>query len=317
MDRINVSINGIDFAIIKINNKYEYYKIENGKQVIPTYEELKLLEEKIKELNKTQQNVKLSIDELKENIKKAIDEGMLTDINKIDDYLKQFNVSDNKELKDYAIQLLEQKNIKYTPIEEIKEKITKEMSLNKSQNKEDDKSIFLNFTVVRSSINNPYLKIELNRTNGNVKFEYETLYCDYNEKSKKELVEEIIKETVLQDKTVINDVHTKEDLFNYLADYYFKSENNQFIKITDLDQEWARDIQELVNTLKNKYGEKLSEEETIDAINDFERKNGGPKLALRKAEKTNGFTSIVLIIISAIIALGFIIYQILSLRTNI
>ncbi len=311
---MELEINGTKYIVEDVGNGFQYYKIVNNEKVIPTHEELVVLLAKLKEIN-TKKHTK---EEIKELIKKAIDNNELTDENSIKDYLVSLNVTtDLEELEAYAKGLLETKNIHFTVIDEIREKLLKALSEANTDVNNLNKGVFVSFNRKRSIVGTDYVEVHLSTIDGDKSYEYPKMYCPYNEETKKQLIEPVLSEVALKSKVTCNKAINNNDAMEYSADYYFKTKANQNITVKDVDQIYAYDLEKKIDDLCYQYGNDLTDEEVQEVaeqkVSDGEELNlDKPMKLVRK--KNEGFAnSIISFIVAEVVAILLLIYVLLQL----
>lgn len=304
-------INGEKFLVEEVGNGFQYFKMVNNQKEIPNHEELQTLLEKIKELN----NKKYTKDEVKKKIDDAIKKEELKDVDKIKDFLTSLNVTDDlEELENYAKGLLEEKQIEYTPIDVIREKILKEFA----EMNTEEKMAFVSFNCKKSLVSSNYLEIELSTRNGEEFYKYPNMYCIYNEETKKQLIEPVIAEVALKSEIAYSQAVNKQDFIHYIADFYFKTKDNKYINIKDIEQTYASELEAKINELYKQYGENLSEENIQEIYNEQEEVQNMEldqqmRLVRKKKEDNKGFVnSMIVFVVAEAISLLLILFQIIT-----
>ena len=316
MKEIKINLDGTEFVIINNNGMYSYYKLVNGVQMIPSIQELRLIVAELQKMN----NVAYSLDELKNIIYEQIVNGNIKNQNDLNDYIDNLKITDNiEELRNYGILELEKLNVQLTPTEELKEEI---LDIIKN-NKDDEKQMHISFDL-KNGLDNEYMEITLTSKKDDVIYEYPKKYVAFDENTKRNLLEPIMREIILKNKITYNKSFNINSIANYRANYFLRTTNNYFFDVLNIEQYYAVELEDMMYNLQDKYGYE-NEEERIEEINEeLDKENlyldkeknrmldNNLKLVRTKKENNNsGYVNLLVIVASEFFAGLFILLQIL------
>lgn len=279
----------------------------------PSVFELKTLLDELAKIS----NQKLSFEEIKEQIKNDIEAKKITTNEDIENYLNILGIVDKKEeLLRYGRELLDKLDLNITPTEELCNEIIEEYKKCMSF----EKQMLIEFKVNDASVENKYLEVSMATLKGDVRFDYPIKYVKFDDDTKKKLIEPIMKEVILGSKIEYSHFKNIDDLINDRVNYFLKTVKNCFINIKNIESYYAKEIQELIDELKIRYGEN-NPEERIDEINEellaeeqLANELDGPKLVRKKDENKGFANSLIIFVVNEFFAGLFILLQFVLLK---
>ena len=316
MNSFKLNINGQEFEIINNNGIFSYYKILDNKKFSPTAEELKIIFEEINKLN----NQKMSLEEIKKQLEIEIQNNNITNTEQLENYLNTLGVVQEKEeLLNFGKKLLTEKNLKFTPTEMLCQDIINEFKNAMTMGKK----MLIDFKVVDATLEEKYMEVSVSTLKDNTRFDFPTKYVRFDDGTKKELIEEILKEVILSSKLEYSKFQNVNDFINDRVNYFLKTIQNCFINVKNIESYYQRELEELISNLRVRFGDNNTPE-MMDKINDElteeqladEKDLGydGPKLIRKKDEKKGFINSSIVFIITEFIASLFILLQIVLLK---
>jgi len=231
-------------------------------------------------------NKPISFEEAKQKLIEQIETNAITNENELMDYVNVLGVNERKdELISLGKQKLQEKNLQLTPIKELQEEFIKQFN----DAIKDGKQISFDFKAVDSTLNEDYMEISVITKKNDVRYEYPKKVVIFNEDAKKNLIEPVLKEIILKSKIEYNVIKDVPSFVNERANYYLKTIENCFFNISNIEKYYARELEELINELKQRFGDNNSEE--IKEELDEEMK------LVRKKPEQNGYINLIFIFV--------------------
>ncbi len=302
--------NNNEFIVTNNFGNFNCKKVVGAQLVDPTKEELEFV---IQELQKIANKTKtVNLDDMLNTIRSMIENNEINNYEELQKYINNLNISeqDKYTLFEKSCEYLNVNKKENSEIIKLKDELIHIIRNNKSK---DIKKV-ISFDV-RSNIGDvPLCNINLKTIDNNISKEHKNITHYYTDELKRDLIEPVLQEMVLTSQAT-QSVEPSDSSFGYRSNLHIKTEENCFVSLNNIEQDYAYKLQDEILSLNN--SPKISDPTARDSkINELqnEKKNemqleqeNQLKLVKNKKMDNNGFSSNLIIYLLITIVTTFII----------